>query len=370
MMKKNPTAVSKVKRIIGAAGRLIFPDIWLVSDRPSAGGDNGEALFLYLSGQRKHVYFVLDKKSPDFERLKKYGNVLAYRSLKYYLFCCVARVDISSHREKRCPDSLDVFLQHGITMNDMHVFFNALYHDRLYITSSAEEEYQKFLGEAYEIPKDHLWLTGPARFDLLENRDDKLICICFTWRTSFDVSSGTHEARREGFKNSDYFKALHKITHDQKLKKELTLRGYRLCVRLHPMIKDLEDVLELDEDVMLYDRSYRDMFAESSLLVTDYSSIVYDFSYLEKPVIYYQFDHGAIFENHSYERGDYDYVRDGFGPVVEEYDTLCQQVIDYVHKNCQMEEKYRERVSEFFTFRDGKNRERIYRHILQQLGES
>ena len=35
--------------------------------------------------------------------------------------------------------------------------------------------------------------------------------------------------------------------------------------------------------------SYEDLLTESSLMVTDYSGVQFDFAYMKKPIIYYQF---------------------------------------------------------------------------------
>ncbi|MEX6101942.1 CDP-glycerol glycerophosphotransferase family protein [Mammaliicoccus sciuri] len=40
------------------------------------------------------------------------------------------------------------------------------------------------------------------------------------------------------------------------------------------------------------------LFKESKLMITDYSSVAFDFSFLEKPVIYYQFDRDRLSVNY------------------------------------------------------------------------
>lgn len=59
----------------------------LINDRPSKAGDNGEALFRYIVENRQDLkvdtYFVVLKDSPDYKRLKAYGNVVAHGSFKH-----------------------------------------------------------------------------------------------------------------------------------------------------------------------------------------------------------------------------------------------------------------------------------------------
>ena len=45
------------------------------------------------------------------------------------------------------------------------------------------------------------------------------------------------------------------------------------------------DVIEFVNEI-----DYSDMLTKASLMVTDYSSLSFDFAYLKKPVIYAQFD--------------------------------------------------------------------------------
>lgn len=57
------------------------------------------------------------------------------------------------------------------------------------------------------------------------------------------------------------------------------------------------------------EKSYRDAFAEGSMMITDYSSVAFEFAYLRKPIVYYQFDKKAFFEKHTYRKGYFDYEK-------------------------------------------------------------
>ena len=65
----------------------------------------------------------------------------------------------------------------------------------------------------------------------------------------------------------------------------------------------------------------QEFFARARVLVTDYSSIAFNAAYLERPVVYYQFDADDVLEGgHVGRRGYFDYRRDGFGPVADSQD--------------------------------------------------
>ncbi len=111
---------------------------------------------------------------------------------------------------------------------------------------------------------------------------------------------------------------------------------------------------------------YRDVFAESRLVVTDYSSAVFDFAYLRKPVIYSQFDGQKIFSGgHSYTKGYFDYQLDGLGEVTFDLDTTIDLILEYVRNGCQLKELYRQRIDNFFAFNDTNNCKRVMEKILE-----
>ncbi len=106
--------------------------------------------------------------------------------------------------------------------------------------------------------------------------------------------------------------------------------------------------------------------AESDLLVTDYSSVAFDFAYLRKPVIYYQTDKEEFFSGaHTYEKGYFDYEGDGFGEIECSVEALVDRIIEYMKNGCELKEVYRERIDATFPFSDQNNCKRVYEEILK-----
>ena len=110
--------------------------------------------------------------------------------------------------------------------------------------------------------------------------------------------------------------------------------------------------------------NYQVMFTTASLLITDYSSIAFDFAYLKKPVIYTQFDKMSFMTNHILRKGYFDYETHGFGPVCNDMNSTITQIMHYIKNGCSMEYKYQSRVMNFFAFFDGNNCERVLTKIL------
>jgi CDP-glycerol glycerophosphotransferase (TagB/SpsB family) len=100
------------------------------------------------------------------------------------------------------------------------------------------------------------------------------------------------------------------------------------------------------------------------MLVTDYSSVFFDFAYMEKPVMYYQFD-ATKFQKYHYRQGVFSYQEHGFGPVIDNCDCAVDYIIDRIRSNYRMEDKYVDRVSDFFAYTDKKNTERNFEAICE-----
>ena len=111
---------------------------------------------------------------------------------------------------------------------------------------------------------------------------------------------------------------------------------------------------------------YRDVFAQSALVLTDYSSAVFDFAYLRKPVLYCQFDKEEFFAGgHVYTPGYFSYERDGFGEVEYTLEDTINRIIEYVRNGCKMKDEYRRRADAFFAFNDQNNCARVAEKIEQ-----
>ena len=97
------------------------------------------------------------------------------------------------------------------------------------------------------------------------------------------------------------------------------------------------------------------------LLITDYSSVAFDFAYLKKPVIYYQYSDDYNFDlSKSY----FKYKDMGFGEVVSEEKELVDLIKSYLNTDCLMKDGYKIRVDAFYKFRDKENCKRVYNFLI------
>ena len=363
-------------------------ELWLVSDRVNKADDNGEAFFLYLQSKKNiNSYFVISQESTDYTRMRRLGNVLPYFSFKHKLKYLLSDKLISSHADgftfnpfagydapyrDIIVDKKIIFLQHGITKDDISGWLNRYNKNLSVFVTAAKAEYCSILTiPSYYYSREQVKLTGFPRYDRLKDKRKKIITIMPTWRKylmkSLDASTGIWNLSEDIMK-SDFFEFYNQLINSERLLKALVQFSYELHFMPHPNIMPFLNIFKKNAQVIFdgLEKNYRDIFNESALIITDYSSVAFDFAYLRKPVLYSQFDRDKFFEGeHSYTKGYFDYERDGFGEVCYDLETLVDTIIEYMKNDCQLKDKYRERIDNFFAYNDKNNCQRVYDEIMK-----
>ena len=348
--------------------------IWLFMDRPDSAGDNAEELYKYALKQNDGIdkYFIIKKDSKDYNRLKEFANIIEYKSNAHKLLACFAEKIISSHPDDDLLNPFSgrfekyynglmsaktCFLQHGIILNNisswLHKYDKFLY---LFVTS-ANEEYNSIFENPYNYDKSVVKLLGLPRYDALHSKHEKnQIVITPTWRRSIREMSDNQ------ILESEYFKRWNNILNHDDLLKFLKKHDYEIIFKPHPNINDCIHLFDLNNVTFDEELSYKDVLNESKLMITDYSSVTFDFAYLKKPIIYYQWKNDDFHFNLSESYFKYDEM--GFGETIHDETDLIQLIKEYVLNDCQMKDKYQKRVDNFYKFHDKNNCKRIYDFII------
>lgn len=136
---------------------------------------------------------------------------------------------------------------------------------------------------------------------------------------------------------------------------------YVLLLKLHPAVKQgVQIPNHLNEFVLDLSASadINDLMLISDILITDYSSVVFEYSLLQRPMIFFAYD----LEDYLNERGFYyDYTSFVPGPIVKE----TAEMIRLIQQGNFDMEKVNTFADKFFDFRDGKATERILTHFLK-----
>mgnify|MGYP001084165943 CR=1 FL=1 len=365
--------------------------IWLFMDRIDKADDNGEAFFTYVC-QRKpeniDCYFVIDKDSADHERLQKIGNVVDALSKEHCVLLLLAEYIFTSQLNGWAENPYGpleewfrdlyheakvIFLQHGVTKDDQTKWLNR-YNQNLYaIVCSSPMEKSAFLTYPYFYKEKQIWNVGMPRLEKLENNTSRTILFMPTWRRRLmeqkeDSQKGIYRWHlREGFWQSVYYRMYHEVLNDKAFLNRCQDAGYRVLFMPHPIMQPYILEFQVSDEVITlpYETSIREIFEKSSMMITDYSSVAFDFAYLHKPVIYWQFDREEFFASHTYREGYFDYQTMGFGEVVTTKQTLYQTIDTYLESGCREKDVYEKRVNDFFTYTDAKCCERIYEKVMR-----
>ena len=362
--------------------------LWIISDKIMKADDNGEALYRYLQKNKlpdTRVVFSLSKESPDYSRLSKTGECVDAMSFRHKLMHLLCDINISSHADYVTGNPFEghhdalrdllqhqkyVFLQHGITKDDVSGWLNRFEKNISGFVTAAKPEYNAILQGDYGYTENNVWLTGFPRFDLLYRDEKKWITIMPSWRKylmeEIDSKTGRWSVT-ENFEKSDYYLFYNKLINSEKLLQTLDRYGYKLMFFPHPNVITVINRFHQDPRVGFLKSgiSYKKVYASSNLVVTDYSSAVFDFAYLRKPVLYAQFDKEKFFAgDHVYVKGYFDYEANGFGEVSYTLDDTIDRIIEYVENDCRSKEKYTRRLDDFFAFDDRNNCKRVLEKIL------
>ncbi len=353
-----------------------FRKIYIVSERGTDARDNGYHMFKYYINNHPEtdIYYIIDKNSPDRVKVESIGRVIDYGSFKHYVFFVAARVKISTHvmgyapgekyyferfhRYFRIPGK-HIFLQHGVIKENIR----ALHADNTDVDifiCGAKTEYE-YIKEIFGYPKGVVQYTGLARYDNLHGHVPKnQILVMPTWRSY--ISGKT----KEEFCKTDFYMHWNSFLNSAELSRLLRENNLKLYFYPHYEMQKYADCFCIEDSNIIIakfsDFDVQQLLIDSKLLITDYSSVYFDFAYMRKPLIYYQFDREQYNANH-YSKGYFDFYTIGFGDVSENENDLISSLKHTVSNNFIIEEKYKENMKSFFELYDTDNCERIYRVI-------
>lgn len=363
--------------------------IWITYDKLYKAGDNGEYLYQYGLDHNKNIYYIIKKDSNDYERLinNPKNKVLVFNSLKAKLYALHAEVILKTHAGIMGYCGFDgiardfihgilnaevIEVQHGLTIQDIPEYQNRLTDNIKRYCIASEFERKNIMQAIYDYHEHQIKMTGIARYDGLKNKDTKTILITPTWRhnlASPSLSHGTQRAYNNTFKASDYYKIYNALINDERLIDAAKKYNYRITYLIHPTLATQIDDFDKNDYVDIIaasgEMSYEKVLCESSIMVTDYSGVQYDFAYMRKPLVYF---HPKELPPH-YNNGSIDYKKDGFGPITTTLDDLVTTLCDSMKSNCKNNQKYIERADKFFAYADDNNAKRIIAAVEEYLKE-
>jgi len=368
-------------------------NIWIISEKKTEARDNGYYLFKYLREKRPELnaYYVIKAGSADEKKVAAYGNTIRYDSFRHCVYYYSAKIRacsqvhgvrpfeelsrLSSIRVFRRRDQHQIYLTHGIAKDYREAYdFRRMGYELMICGATPEYDYYK---STFRYPDKNIALTGICRYDGLsdEGRREKIILVMPTFRdwlrtadSSVDVAPPADMAR---FRESEFFAFYRDLLSDRALNDWAAENGYRIVFYLHytfqPYCAAFEEVFRGKPNIVVANRKEYDvqkLLIASAFLITDYSSVCFDFAYMRKPVVYAQFDKKEYREKH-YQEGWFVYERDGVGPILEDVPSVAEYTVARGKEGFAMDPLYQQRTDALFPYHDTDNSGRVYDAILR-----
>jgi glycosyltransferase involved in cell wall biosynthesis/tetratricopeptide (TPR) repeat protein len=365
-----------------------YDGAWLLMDRESEADDNAEHLYRHIKTHHPEVnaHFILRKEARDWRRLKSEGfQLIDFGSIEHKVALLNCAHLISSHADNYVVEYLPrkiygnhlkyktTFLQHGVTKDDMSAWLNTK--NLACFVTSAPGEHRSIAGNGnrYKFTEREVVLAGLPRHDALiapGAEAGKSILVMPTWRNSLVGRASATSGRRDlspNFMESEYAQRWQVFFNNRELARLRRDYGYEVVFYPHPIMRSCLPHFKIPDWVKVpkpETTSFQRLFRSCAIMVTDYSSVAFDFAYLEKPVVYYHFDAESFFGGgHTFQKGYFDYGRDGFGPVAIQESEAIAHLAHLMERGGRSDDEYLERVKRFFPFRDGKCCERVFEAI-------
>lgn len=359
-------------------GRERYKKLWLIAERGTDAQDNGYYFYRYMRKYHpeQNVRYVISGDSPDRRRFSEKDRLIRYRSFDHYLALALAEYKISTHIMGFTPDmwffsELDrvmpqkgkiVFLQHGIIKDDIRWLFADRCHLDLFVCGARREAEE--VTARYGYPPGVVRYLGLCRYDGLWRKEkgerSRIFLFMPTWRQYLKDTS------LEAFRESSYFKGIQALLASEKISRLLEQWDCKLLFYPHQeILRYLSCFHSCFSSIVIGtpgSHTVQALLKRADCLITDYSSVFFDFAYMEKPIVYYQFDQEEYRDGH-YSEGYFSYEKDGFGPVVTDTKALAEEMKRLLEGDGRMTPPYRERLKEYFVYRDRRNCRRNYEAI-------
>ncbi|WP_268912711.1 CDP-glycerol glycerophosphotransferase family protein [Lentilactobacillus sp. SPB1-3] len=141
-----------------------------------------------------------------------------------------------------------------------------------------------------------------------------------------------------------------------------------LILRMHYLISNALDISDYQDFV--YDFSSHpnisDLYLVSDLLITDYSSVFFDYAYLKRPILFYPYDY------HLYKeelRGFYlNYEKDLPGKIANTPEQLLEEIQHaFKHPDMSANKQFMNFYDRFCAINDGLSSLKVVNYVMQQI---
>lgn len=326
------------------------------------------SLFLEMRRQNLNAYYVILKDTPLYRQLAAGHNLeniipLENSSKEFpgefvqtiYPFLLRTKAIITSFGEnskkiglffKDFPHWQYIFIQHGTIFLKESIMYNGyLFPDKFDKVLICSEQEKKIFNK-YGWGDEKLIKCGLPRWDLLKpaGEMEKSILVMFTWR-KLDILHFETSLYRQNILNLLTNKELHGLLEDN----NITL----YFAHHHALAKNngIDFQVEGSANVKIIDNTEISKYIrKTSCLITDFSSVAFDFMFQNKPVLFYLLDayEKNLNKNDAKDLQRLEYKQFILPNVLYSQEEVINRLKFYIQNNFTIEQETKAQYDKFF----------------------
>ena len=355
--------------------------------------DNSKYLFEYVNKNNPEIRAIwITNNENSYKLVKKEGYEVYYKnSLKGYLYSSFARVGIISTgihdiiqyttgrmkivqlwhgtplKKIMYDDKITANLNKNSLKEKIVLFAKGFDEKNIFIASS--EEVRNIFASAFRVPPNRIKVTGYPRNDFNLNIGDipikSLLKNLKGKGTKIGIYMPTH--RQAGEKDSTKYL----IDNIDQVNSYLRKIDSFLLVKVHYYSLNKEKIENSKYDRILFikdediDQDIYKILPFTDYLITDYSSIYFDYLLLNKPIIFAPFDIEDYLKNDREFYYNYNDVTPG--PKAYNWNEVLKYINEIIKEPNKNENKRKLINQKFNKYNDNKNCKRVLKEIINEI---
>jgi CDP-glycerol glycerophosphotransferase (TagB/SpsB family) len=325
------------------------------------------------------VELLQQQETPEFQEKVKAADVLV-----------ITEANIKYNKKLYNPNQLIIDTWHGFPLKAMG-FADKNEHNKHVLADrwssinyvcSYSDYFSQLMIRCFKLNPEHIQLTGAPRNDLLQQRPDthflkeefaidanesRIVFFMPTYRQL------AHSERSDTDLNRDNLFGMSDFNQDQ-FYDFLEKENLELIVKLHPAEEKLflnhfetQTRVHLLTDEMLtrYSRDLYEIMPLADMLITDYSSIYFDYLLLDKPIIFTPVD----LQSYQQNRG---FIIDSYtnwtpGPKVTTQEALQDALAAFSENPSWYRDERKQIRNQVHHFQDSQSTARVWQFIQQKI---
>ena len=336
-------------------------------------------VFRYMQEHNIKSYYVVWKNNPFYEKLKSDGikNIIVVKNSvhnhtdfeffrKIWPFLLKTKAVITSFGDLNKKTTRFFYKNKYITYH--HIGHGSTFLKTFILASSylSHLKYNKFLVcsereadifQQYGWKKENLPVIGLPRCDNLhrELQQYKTIFIMFTWRTSF--GRWNKSKFTTPLEQTVYSTNIKSFLTDERLQKILKKNNIKIQVALHHALVNQTDgryKFDCENVEVVPCENISQYIGKADLFITDYSSIFFDFAFLDTPIVFYRpdFDDDTLLKFDRDDMANAKSKDDMLYNVCYDVETAVNCVEKYIKNGFILEEENKQKNNALFSTKE------------------